>query len=56
MKLKMIQNLICSDLTIINGNERYNNVYKYGGLFDKLKDKEIIGIRSVENVLIVSIK
>lgn len=56
MKLKELQLLICSELNIIDGKTKYYDVCKLGGLFYNLRDKEVIGIRSIDGVLTISIK
>ncbi len=56
MRLQELQNLIYSELNIIHNGFTYTDVCKYGGVFYKLKNKEIIGIRSIEGKLTISVK
>ena len=56
MKLKELQLLICSELNIIDGKNKFYDVARLGGLFYNLREKEVIGIRSVDGILTISIK
>lgn len=56
MRLEDLQELIFSDLTIIKGKERYEDVWKLGGVFNKFKLHEVIGIRANEGAIVVCIK
>lgn len=56
MKLFDLQKLIFSELDIIHDGFTYTDVCKYGGVFYKLKNKEIIGIRTINGKLTISIK
>ena len=56
MKLKKLQEVINSELILVTVDGTFTNVYKYGGIFYKYCEKEVIGIRSVNNFLEVSVK
>lgn len=56
MKLKELQDLIFDDLIIKTKTGTYKDVYKYGNIFEKLSNTEIIGIRSEGTYLIISVR
>jgi len=56
MKLKELQDLIFDDLIIDCGKFKCKDVYKYGGVFESLKNSEVIGLRHENNYLVISVR
>jgi len=56
MKLKELQDLIFDDLILDDGEHQYKDIYKYGEIFEKLSNSEVIGIRTDGSYLIISVR
>jgi len=58
MKLEDLRPIICTDLEILDhtDNFTYKDVDKFGGVFWKLQEREVIGLRVFDNYLHVDIK
>lgn len=56
MKLKDLQQVIYADLNIIYNGFTYKDVFKLGGVFYNLKDKEVIGIRADKDHVLISVR
>lgn len=56
MKLKELQTLIYDDLIIVTKTGTYKDVYKYGPVFNGLKNSEVIGIRSEDTYIVISVR
>lgn len=56
MKLKELQDLIFDDLIIVDGKNRYKDIYKYGEIFERLSNLEVIGIRSEDTYIVISVR
>lgn len=56
MKLKELQELIFDDLMIIDGEHKWKDVYKYGPVFEALKNRDVIGVRSEDTYIVISVR
>lgn len=54
--LKDLQELIYDDLMIVHKNNKYKNVYKYDDIFKAFENYEVIGIRSEDTYVVISIR